>query len=59
MGCVVNGLGEVREVDYGIVVGRGIGILFKKGEIIKKVFESNLLEELKKMISEDLENKKD
>ena len=59
MGCVVNGPGEAREADYGIAAGRGIGILFKKGEIIKKVSESNLLEELKKMISEDLENKKD
>ena len=58
MGCVVNGPGEAREADYGIAAGRGIGILFKKGEIIKKVSESNLLEELKKMISEDLENKK-
>ena len=58
MGCVVNGPGEAREADYGIAAGRGIGILFKKGEIVKKVSESNLLEELKKMISKDLENKK-
>lgn len=58
MGCVVNGPGEAREADYGIAAGRGIGILFKKGEIVKKVSENNLLEELKKMISEDLENKK-
>ena len=59
MGCVVNGPGEAREADYGIAAGRGIGILFKKGEIVKKVSENNLLEELKKMISKDLENKKD
>ena len=58
MGCVVNGPGEARETDYGIAAGRGIGILFKKGEIVKKVSENSLLEELKKMISEDLENKK-
>lgn len=58
MGCVVNGPGEAREADYGIAAGRGIGILFKKGEIVKKVSENSLLEELKKMISEDLENKK-
>ena len=50
MGCVVNGPGEAREADYGIAAGRGIGILFKKGEIVKKVSENSLLEELKKMI---------
>jgi len=54
MGCVVNGPGEAREADYGIAAGRGIGILFKKGEVVKKVSEENLLEELKKLIAEDL-----
>ena len=58
MGCVVNGPGEAREADYGVAAGRGIGILFKKGEIIKKVSEKNLLEELKKLIAEDLKNEK-
>jgi len=56
MGCVVNGPGEAREADYGVAAGRGIGILFKKGEVVKKVSEENLLEELKKLIAEDLKN---
>lgn len=54
MGCVVNGPGEAKEADYGIAAGRGTGILFKKGEIIKKVPEKDLLEELKNLIREDL-----
>ena len=58
MGCVVNGPGEAREADYGVAAGRGIGILFKKGEVVKKVSEENLLEELKKLIAEDLKNEK-
>lgn len=54
MGCVVNGPGEAKEADYGIAAGRGTGILFKKGEVIKKVAEKDLLEELKKLIREDV-----
>ncbi len=53
MGCVVNGPGEAREADYGIAGGKGEGILFKKGETVKKVPEGDLLEELFKMIDED------
>lgn len=55
MGCVVNGPGEAKEADYGIAAGRGTGILFKKGEVIKKVAEKDLLVELKKLIKKDLE----
>ena len=47
MGCVVNGPGEAREADLGIAGGIGEGLLFKKGEIIKKVPEDDLLKELK------------
>lgn len=47
MGCVVNGPGEAREADLGIAGGIGEGLLFKKGEIIKKVPEADLLKELK------------
>lgn len=47
MGCVVNGPGEAREADLGIAGGIGEGLLFKKGEIIKKVPEEDLLKELK------------
>ncbi|MGI6092572.1 MAG: flavodoxin-dependent (E)-4-hydroxy-3-methylbut-2-enyl-diphosphate synthase [Veillonellaceae bacterium] len=46
MGCVVNGPGEAREADIGIAGGKGEGLLFRKGEIIKKVPESELVREL-------------
>ncbi|MGV8073722.1 MAG: flavodoxin-dependent (E)-4-hydroxy-3-methylbut-2-enyl-diphosphate synthase [Syntrophobacteraceae bacterium] len=46
MGCVVNGPGEAREADVGIAGGRGKGILFKKGERVEKVPESELLTRL-------------
>lgn len=47
MGCVVNGPGEAREADIGIAGGNGEGLIFKKGEIIKKVREEDLFEELR------------
>ena len=47
MGCVVNGPGEAKEADLGICGGEGEGLIIKKGEIIKKVPEDKLLEELK------------
>ena len=47
MGCVVNGPGEAREADLGIAGGNGEGILIKKGEVIKKMPESELLGALK------------
>nr|WP_307774475.1 flavodoxin-dependent (E)-4-hydroxy-3-methylbut-2-enyl-diphosphate synthase [uncultured Cetobacterium sp.] len=53
MGCVVNGPGEAKEADYGVAGGKGVGVLFKKGQIIKKVNEKDILDELKKMIEED------
>ena len=43
MGCVVNGPGEAKEADIGIAGGIGEGLLIKKGEIIKKVKEEQLL----------------
>lgn len=46
MGCVVNGPGEAREADVGIAGGKGVGIIFKKGEILRQVPEERLLEEL-------------
>ncbi len=46
MGCAVNGPGEAREADIGIAGGKGIGLIFKKGEIIKTVPEDKLLEAL-------------
>lgn len=56
MGCIVNGPGEARQADIGVAGGNGVGIIFKKGEIWKKVHEDDLLEtfmaELKKMEQE-------
>ena len=46
MGCVVNGPGEAKEADIGIAGGNGVGILFKKGELIRKVDESQLVDAL-------------
>ncbi|MGO9579320.1 MAG: flavodoxin-dependent (E)-4-hydroxy-3-methylbut-2-enyl-diphosphate synthase [Desulfobaccales bacterium] len=43
MGCVVNGPGEAREADVGIAGGAGVGLLFKKGEVVRKVPEADLL----------------
>ena len=56
MGCVVNGPGEAREADIGLAGGKGVGIIFKKGKIFRKVKEDELLqvflEELHKMEQE-------
>ena len=53
MGCAVNGPGEAREADIGIAGGKGEGLIFKKGEIVRKVREEEILEalldEIKKM----------
>lgn len=46
MGCAVNGPGEAREADIGIAGGKGEGLIFKKGEIIRKVKESEIIDEL-------------
>ena len=50
MGCIVNGPGEAKEADIGIAGGKGEGIIFKKGEVIKKCKEEDLIEELMKEI---------
>ena len=50
MGCAVNGPGEAREADIGIAGGKGEGLIFKKGEIIRKVKESEIIDELMKEI---------
>ena len=46
MGCAVNGPGEAREADIGIAGGKGEALLFKKGQIIRKINEGSLIEEL-------------
>ena len=50
MGCIVNGPGEAREADIGVAGGKGEGLIFKKGQIIKKVPEDMLLPELLKEV---------
>ncbi|MGN0576981.1 MAG: flavodoxin-dependent (E)-4-hydroxy-3-methylbut-2-enyl-diphosphate synthase, partial [Ruminiclostridium sp.] len=50
MGCVVNGPGEAREADIGIAGGKGEALIFRKGEVVKKVPEDKILEELLKEI---------
>jgi (E)-4-hydroxy-3-methylbut-2-enyl-diphosphate synthase len=54
MGCVVNGPGEAREADVGIAGGKGVGLLFKKGEVVEKVKEGawvqRLVEEVERMV---------
>ena len=50
MGCIVNGPGEAREADIGIAGGDGCALLFKKGEILRKIPEEKVVEELLKEI---------
>ncbi len=56
MGCAVNGPGEAREADLGIAGGKGLGLIFRKGKIIKKVKQEQLIEafkeELDKLLKE-------
>lgn len=54
MGCAVNGPGEAREADFGIAGGVGEGLIFRKGEIIKKVPEAQLVTTLVQMVEEFL-----
>lgn len=51
MGCIVNGPGEARDADIGIAGGNGEGLIFKKGEIIKKVPEEKLVDALIEEVS--------
>lgn len=46
MGCVVNGPGEAREADIGIAGGKGVALLFKKGQVVRKIREADMVEEL-------------
>lgn len=56
MGCVVNGPGEAREADLGIAAGKDAAVLFRKGEIIKRIDEKDLESELIKAIREEVKN---
>jgi (E)-4-hydroxy-3-methylbut-2-enyl-diphosphate synthase len=53
MGCVVNGPGEAKEADYGITGGNGVGIVFKKGEIVRRVDEAQLIDALLEVMHAD------
>jgi (E)-4-hydroxy-3-methylbut-2-enyl-diphosphate synthase len=46
LGCVVNGPGEAKEADIGIASGKGVAILYKKGEVVRKIKEEDILEEV-------------
>lgn len=52
MGCFVNGPGEARDADIGVACGRGQGIIFKKGQVLRKVPEEIIIEELMREINE-------
>ncbi len=54
MGCVVNGPGEAREADIAVVGGRGVGLICRKGETLRKVKEEDLLEEFKKELDKEV-----
>ncbi|MCK9310185.1 MAG: flavodoxin-dependent (E)-4-hydroxy-3-methylbut-2-enyl-diphosphate synthase [Candidatus Cloacimonetes bacterium] len=56
MGCAVNGPGEAREADFGIAGGKGEGLLFASGEIVKKVPEDRLVAELVTMVQDHIKN---
>ena len=56
MGCIVNGPGEARSADVGIAGSNGEGIIFRKGEIVRRVPESELVNELFKEIDALLKN---
>jgi (E)-4-hydroxy-3-methylbut-2-enyl-diphosphate synthase len=58
MGCVVNGPGEAREADVGIAGGKGVGLLFKHGEILKKFDEKELADVLVKEVENIIRQQK-
>jgi (E)-4-hydroxy-3-methylbut-2-enyl-diphosphate synthase len=57
MGCVVNGPGEARHADIGIAGGRGEGLIFSRGQVLRKVPEENLVQELMKEIAHIIDEK--
>lgn len=58
MGCVVNGPGEAKEADLGVAGGVGVGLLIRKGEIVKKLPEDELLPALKAELDQMMEERK-
>ncbi len=58
MGCVVNGPGEAREADFGVAGGKGRGVIFRKGKVLRTVPEADLVDELMKEIEQYLEQER-
>ena len=58
MGCDVNGPGEARDADIGLAAGRAMGVIFRKGKILKRVTEAEMLDELKDEILKVVEERK-
>jgi (E)-4-hydroxy-3-methylbut-2-enyl-diphosphate synthase len=54
MGCAVNGPGEAREADFGVAGGVGEGLIFRKGEVLKKVPEEHIVDALIELIEENI-----
>jgi (E)-4-hydroxy-3-methylbut-2-enyl-diphosphate synthase len=46
MGCIVNGPGEARDADVGVASGKGVGLVFRRGEPVRKVPEAEIVEAL-------------
>jgi (E)-4-hydroxy-3-methylbut-2-enyl-diphosphate synthase len=51
MGCVVNGPGESRDADVGVAAGRGVGMIFVKGHVVRKVPEDQIVDALMEEIA--------
>lgn len=58
MGCEVNGPGEAKDADVGLAAGRAMGVIFRKGKIVKRVKEAEMLDELKAEILRVIEDRK-
>ena len=54
MGCEVNGPGEAREANYGVACGTGRGLLFKKGQPVRRVSEERIVDELVEEVLRDV-----
>jgi len=59
MGCEVNGPGEAKDADVGLAAGRAMGVIFRKGKIVKRVKEDEMLDELKAEILSVIADRKD
>ena len=58
MGCEVNGPGEAIDADIGLAAGRAMGVIFRKGKIVKRVKEADMLDELKSEINKVIEDRR-